>query len=85
MTFSLKVRISNGGNSGIQYRGTSRADIGLDVVTGYQCDVVANQTKYNGMFMKKEVGVFLSHTGEKVIVDKNGQSWITGNFPVKGI
>ena len=79
----VKVRISNGGNSGIQYRGTSRADIGLDIVTGYQCDVVANQTKYNGMLYEERGRRILSHTGEKVIVDNTGQPWITGNFPVK--
>ena len=79
----VKVRISNGGNSGIQYRGKSRADIGLDIVTGYQCDVVANQTKYNGMLYEERGRRILSHTGEKVIVDNTGQPWIIGNFPVK--
>ena len=78
----LKVRITSGGNSGIQYRGTSRPDLGLDVVTGYQCDVVANQSKYNGMLYEEKGRRILSHTGEKVIVDKNGQSWIIDNFPV---
>jgi hypothetical protein len=75
--------VTEGGNSGIQYRGTSRPDIGLDVVTGYQCDVVANQSKYNGMLYEEKGRRILSHTGEKVVVDKNGQPWITGNFKVK--
>jgi arylsulfatase A-like enzyme len=66
----VKVRVTEGGNSGIQYRGTSRPDIGLDVVTGYQCDVVANQSKYNGMLYEERGRRILSHTGEKVIVDK---------------
>ncbi|MCP4777312.1 MAG: DUF1080 domain-containing protein, partial [Planctomycetaceae bacterium] len=30
----VKVKVTAGGNSGIQYRGTSRPDLGLDVVTG---------------------------------------------------
>ena len=79
----LKVRISSGGNSGIQYRGTSRPYLGLDVVTGYQCDVVPKVAKYNGMLYEEKGRRILSHTGEKVIVDPNGQSWIVGNLPVK--
>ena len=79
----VKVRISAGGNSGIQYRGTSRPDLGLDVVSGYQCDVVAKIPKYNGMLYEEKGRRILSHTGEKVIVDKDGQPWIVGNFPVK--
>ena len=79
----VKVRVTAGGNSGIQYRGLSRPDIGLDVVTGYQCDVVANQSKYNGMLYEEKGRRILSHTGEKVIVDGNGQPWVVGNFPVE--
>ena len=79
----VKVRVSAGGNSGIQYRGTSRPDLGLDVVTGYQCDVVAKIPKYNGMLYEEKGRRILSHTGEKVIVDTEGKPWIVGNFPVK--
>lgn len=79
----VKVRVTEGGNSGIQYRGISRPDIGLDVVTGYQCDVVANQTKYNGMLYEEKGRRILSHTGEKVIVDEEGRSWVVGHFEVK--
>ena len=38
----VKVKVSAKGNSGLQYRGTERPDLGESVVTGYQCDVVAN-------------------------------------------
>lgn len=79
----VKVKVSPGGNSGIQYRGTSRPDIGLDVVTGYQCDVVANTAKYNGMLYEERGRRILSHTGEKVIVDPNGQPWVVGQLPFK--
>ena len=79
----VKVRISAGGNSGIQYRGTSRPDLGLDVVTGYQCDVVADKPEYNGMLYEEKGRRILSHTGEKVVIDPSGQPWITGNFEVK--
>lgn len=80
---SVKVRVSPGGNSGIQYRGKSRPEIGLDVVSGYQCDVVANVTKYNGMLYEEKGRRILSHTGEKVIIDDKGRSWVTEMMPVK--
>lgn len=75
----VKVKISEGGNSGIQYRGRSRPDLGLDVVTGYQCDVVANNPDYNAMLYEEGGRRILSHTGEKVIVDPEGRSWVVGN------
>lgn len=79
----VKVRVSEGGNSGIQYRGRSRPDLGLDVVTGYQCDVVANISKYNGMLYEEKGRRILSHTGEKVIIDEKGRPWVTEMMPVK--
>jgi choline-sulfatase len=79
----VKVRVSPGGNSGIQYRGQSRPDLGLDIVTGYQCDVVANTPKYNGMLYEEKGRRILSHTGEKVIIDPQGQPWVVGKLPVK--
>lgn len=79
----VKVKVTAGGNSGLQYRGTSRPDLGLDVVTGYQCDVVANNPNYNGMLYEERGRRILSHTGEKVIVDPQGRSWIVGKMPVK--
>ncbi|MGI9244272.1 MAG: sulfatase-like hydrolase/transferase, partial [Verrucomicrobiales bacterium] len=77
----VKVKVSPGGNSGIQYRGKSRPDLGLHVVTGYQCDVVADIPKYNGMLYEERGRRILSHTGEKVIVDPDGQAWVTGKLP----
>jgi choline-sulfatase len=79
----VKVKISAGGNSGIQYRGLSRPDIGLDIVTGYQCDVVAKNPQYNGMLYEEKGRRILSHTGEKVIVDTVGQPWVVGKLPFK--
>ncbi len=79
----VQVKVSPGGNSGIQYRGTSRPDLGLDIVTGYQCDVVANTAKYNGMLYEEKGRRILSHTGEKVIVDPSGQPWVVGKLPFK--
>lgn len=77
----VKVKISQGGNSGIQYRGISRPDIGLDIVTGYQCDVVANVSKYNGMLYEERGRRILSHTGEKVVIDQSGQPWVVDQLP----
>ena len=79
----VKVKVTVGGNSGIQYRGTSRPDIGLDIVTGYQCDVVAGNPNYNGMHYEEKGRRILSHTGEKVIVDPEGQPWVVSKMPVK--
>jgi arylsulfatase A-like enzyme len=79
----VKIKISGGGNSGIQYRGTSRPDLGLDVVTGYQCDVVPKNPNYNGMLYEEKGRRILSHTGEKVIVAADGQPWVVGHMPVK--
>ena len=80
---TTQVRVSAGGNSGIQYRGTSRPDLGLYVVSGYQCDVVADIPQYNGMLYEEKGRRILAHTGERVIVDPAGQSWIVGEMPVK--
>jgi len=83
--FELKVqvRVTAGGNSGIQYRGQSRPDLGLDIVTGYQCDVVADNPNYNGMLYEEKGRRILSHTGEKVIIDPDGQPWVVGQFPLQ--
>lgn len=79
----VKVKVTEGGNSGLQYRGQMRPDLGLDVVSGYQCDVVANNPNYNGMLYEEKGRRILSHTGEKVIVDASGQPWVVGKMPVK--
>ena len=49
----VKVWVSPTGNSGLQYRGRERPDLGESVVTGYQCDVVANRPDYNGMLYEE--------------------------------
>ena len=79
----VKVRVSSGGNSGIQYRSTHLPELGLDALTGYQCDVVAGKPQYNGMLYEEKGRRILSHTGEKVVVDPKGDRWIVGRFEVK--
>lgn len=78
-----QVKVSPGGNSGINYRSTSRPDLGEWVVTGYQCDVVANRADYNGMLYEERGRRILAHTGEKVIIDPKGQPWVVGALPLK--
>jgi Domain of Unknown Function (DUF1080) len=39
----VKVKVSPTGNSGLQYRGTERPDLGESVVTGYQQDCRGHQ------------------------------------------
>lgn len=77
----VKVKVTAGGNSGIQYRGISRPDLGLDIVTGYQCDVVADNPNFNGMLYEEKGRRILSHTGERVIIDRDGQPWVVGQMP----
>ncbi|MFC1761766.1 glycosyl hydrolase [Planctomycetota bacterium] len=79
----IQVKVTAGGNSGLQYRGMPRPDLGSDIVTGYQCDVVANNPNYNGMLYEERGRRILSHTGERVIVDTDGQPWVIGKMPVK--
>lgn len=79
----VQVKVTPGGNSGIQYRGTVRPDLGEAVVTGYQCDVVANRPDYNGMLYEERGRRILAHTGEKVVIDAQGQPWVVGKLPVK--
>lgn len=79
----VQVKVSPGGNSGLQYRSTERPDLGESVVVGYQCDVVANRADYNGMLYEERGRRILAHTGEKVIIDAEGQPWVVGQFPLK--
>jgi len=79
----VKVRISNRGNSGIHYRAKSRPELGLDVVTGYQCDIVAGRSRYNGQLHEEGGRKILAHTGEKVVTDPTGGQWVTGTFEIR--
>lgn len=79
----VKVKVSPGGNSGLQYRGQMRPEVGLDCVSGYQCDVVADNPDYNGMLYEERGRRILSHTGEKVIIDPEGQPWVVGKMEKK--
>jgi len=79
----VQVKVTAGGNSGLNYRSLHRPDLGEGVVTGYQCDVVSNRADYNGMLYEERGRRILAHTGEKVIVDREGQPWVVEKLPVK--
>jgi hypothetical protein len=79
----VKVKVTPGGNSGLQYRSVERPDLGAEVVVGYQCDVVANRPDYNGMLYEERGRRILAHTSEKVVIDTKGQPWVVGEFPLK--
>jgi hypothetical protein len=79
----VQVKVTPGGNSGLNYRSTHRPDLGEGVVTGYQCDVVADQADYNGMLYEERGRRILAHTGEKVIIDVEGQPWVVDKLAVK--
>jgi hypothetical protein len=79
----VQVKVTPGGNSGLNYRSTHRPDLGDAVVTGYQCDVVAARPDYNGMLYEERGRRILAHTGEKVIIDTEGQPWVVDKLPVK--
>jgi hypothetical protein len=78
-----KVRVTPGGNSGLQYRSVERPDLGESVMVGYQCDVVPNRADYNGMLYEERGRRILAHTGEKVIIDAAGQPWVVDKLEVK--
>lgn len=79
----VKVKVTPGGNSGLQYRSQMAPELGLDIATGYQCDVVADNPNYNGMLYEEKGRRILSHTGERVVVDPKGQPWVVGSMSVK--
>lgn len=77
----LQVKISAGGNSGIQYRSTSRPEIGLHVVSGYQCDIVADTPAYNGMLYEERGRGILSQTGQTTVIGTDGKPHVTQESP----
>ena len=79
----IKVKVSAQGNSGIQYRGTILPEVDLDIVSGYQCDIMPKPADQNGMLYEERGRRILAHTGEKVTVDETGQPWVVGQMTIK--
>jgi len=49
----VQVKVSPGGNSGLQYHSTERPDLAEAVVVGYQCEVVSSRADYSGMLYEE--------------------------------
>lgn len=81
----VKVKITAGGNSGIQYRSTSRPEIGLDVVSGYQCDIIPDQPKYNGMVYEERGRSVLAEAGQTTNVLSTDKRDVTQEFPTQAM
>jgi Domain of Unknown Function (DUF1080) len=79
----IQVKVSPGGNSGLQYRGKERPDLGESVVTGYQCDVVPDRADYDCMLYEERGRRILAHAGERVVIDAAGQPWVVEEMRLK--
>ena len=79
----VKIKVSEGANSGIQYRSVHRPEFGIDVVSGYQCDVVADKPQFNGMLYEEKGRKILCQAGEKVRIDPKGNRWLVEEFEPK--
>ncbi len=77
---TMDVKISAGGNSGIQYRGVILPEIGHDVVSGYQCDVVPGNADYDGMLYEERGRRIVSRNGQKIVIDPDGNAWIVDQW-----
>ncbi|MDP6446563.1 MAG: DUF1080 domain-containing protein, partial [Pirellulaceae bacterium] len=72
-----KVRLIGNSNSGIQYRSKHLRDAGEYVVGGYQCDIHPKPENNGMLYHERGRGIVAKH-GQKVIVDRAGDKWITG-------
>lgn len=79
----VKVRLSAGGNSGLQYRSEPRTGSRKGALKGSQCDVVAKNKSYNGMLYEEGGRRILARTGNHVVIDEQGRPWIVGQEEVK--
>jgi hypothetical protein len=72
-----KVRLIGNSNSGIQYRSEHLRSEGEYVVGGYQCDIHPKPENNGMLYHERGRGIVAKH-GQKVMVDKSGDKWITG-------
>src|SRR5262245_62050667 len=61
----VKVKITQGGNSGLQYRSVPFPNAGPYVLTGYQCDIVTTKDEYDGMLYDERGRRILSQAGTR--------------------
>ncbi|HEX4950671.1 MAG TPA: DUF1080 domain-containing protein [Blastocatellia bacterium] len=80
----VKVKITQGGNSGLQYRSVPFPGAGPYVLTGYQCDIVTTNDEYDGMLYDERGRRILAQSGTRVVIDANNEKWIVGSVgPIK--
>lgn len=79
----VKVRISEGGNSGLQYRSVVVPNGEEKAMKGSQCDIVAKNHNYNGMLYEERGRRILARTGETVVIDELARPWIVDKTEVK--
>jgi hypothetical protein len=80
----VKVKITQGGNSGLQYRSVPFPSAGPYVLTGYQCDIVTTNDEYDGMLYDERGRRILAQSGTRVVIDPNNEKWIVGSVgPIK--
>jgi hypothetical protein len=80
----VKVKITQGGNSGLQYRSVQFPNAGPYVLTGYQCDIVTTNDEYDGMLYDERGRRILAQAGTRVVIDANNEKWIVGSVaPIK--
>ncbi|MFN0119486.1 MAG: DUF1080 domain-containing protein [Blastocatellia bacterium] len=75
----VKVKITAGGNSGLQYRSVRMPEVGPDALTGYQCDIyTTNPDEFNGMLYEERGRRILARGGQRVVIDPAAQPWVVG-------
>tara|TARA_R110002051_G_C8768907_1_gene503039 strand:- start:10190 stop:10933 length:744 start_codon:yes stop_codon:yes gene_type:complete len=74
----LEYKISNAGNSGINYRSTIIKDFPY-ALRGYQCDIDGMNT-YTGQNYEEKKRTTLAYRGEKVIINKMPDSLQSSNL-----
>ncbi len=81
LTAELKL-ISDGNNSGIQYRAQLRPDLGENVVSGYQCDMHP-AIWANGMLYDEKGRGILCKRGMKAVITTDGKAKQVGDLPLE--
>ena len=81
LTAELKL-ISDGNNSGIQYRAEVRPDLGDYVVSGYQCDMHP-AIWANGMLYEEKGRGILCKRGMKAVITPEGKAKQVGDLPME--
>jgi hypothetical protein len=74
----LQYRISEAGNSGVQYRSSALPDVGKWVLKGYQADI-DGRNNYTGMLYEERARGFLAQRGQFVRMAEGGNPKLIGS------